>query len=707
MADIGGTARVTELPQRIDRQRGTARSGGDVPVLFWVLGLILAAYSISLIVRPNGDSWTWLDGWGVAGFELLAGVLVLVRGYLVPGERRIAWFLGAGMCSWALGDVAMTVETLGGAHAPVLGAAQIFWTGFYPPAYVGLMLLIRREVRKFSLANWLDGIVAGLGAAAVFAAFAFDGIAKAAGGGGLSVATNLIFPVGDVLLLIIVMAGAAILPAGQRKRWYVMGAAIAINATGDIFALFPNGIGATHAGFFFNSVAWPASLYLLSTSMWLRGVERDQPVRLDERPAGFVVPGVAAAAALLILFVGSLSHTGRVAAALAMATLVVAALRVGLALLHLRSLTETRHAQLEQAAALERASRQSLQEAVRTYSEFAAKVADGDLTAAVDSPDAEDLADLSVSLNQMVAGLADISTEVHGGVREMRLSTAEILAAVNQYNASASMQSEAIDATAATVNEVRLAADTTARKAGEVAARAQESVSVGDDGMRAVGAIAEAMEEIRTRVDGIANDVHTLSERTAQIGEITQTVRELADRSNLLALNANVEAARAGEHGKGFAVVAAEVRDLAVQSKAATTEVERMLSDIQQATSAAVQATVQGTKVVEKGLALTERAGNGIESLTETIRAAADAAQEIAASAHQQSIGMDHIAGSMANVSEITASEFLAGAERSHQAAKDLNELSEKLAALTQRYRVQSSTSLRDALDSSRPARAA
>ncbi|HUB75426.1 MAG TPA: methyl-accepting chemotaxis protein [Solirubrobacteraceae bacterium] len=679
--------------QGIERPRpgvadGQARHGG-VPLIFWVLGFVLAAYSISLIVRPNGETWTWLDGWGTALFELAGGLLVLLRGWVVPAERRIAWWLGAGMCAWAAGDFAMTAETLGGANAPVLGPAQILWACFYPPAYVGLMLLIRREVRKFSLANWLDGLVAGLGAAAVFAAFAFSGIAQAAGGGTLSVATNLVFPVGDLLLLILVMGGIAILPAGQRTRWYLIGAAIAINATGDIFALFPNGIGASHTGFFFNTVAWPASMYLVAAAIWLRGQHRDQPVELAERPAGFLVPGIAASASLVVLCAGAFSHSDRVGAALAMATLLVAAVRIGISLLHLRSLTDERHAELARAADVERASREALELAVDAYSRFAAKVAEGDLTVVVESDAAaQELRGLSDSLNRMVGGLADISTEVHAGVRDIRLSTTEILDAVNQYSGSAAQQSDAIQETSTTVNEVRMAADQTARKASDVAARAQESVSVGDDGMRAVRAIAEAMSEIRSRVDGIAADVLTLSERTAQIGEITKTVNDLADRSNLLALNASVEAARAGEHGRGFAVVATEVRDLAEQSKAATAEVERVLSEIQYATSAAVLATEQGTKVVERGLSLTEQAGSGIESLTETIRSAAYAAQEIATSAHQQSVGMDQIASAMGNVSEVTTSQFLAGAERSQRAAENLNGLSEKLAALTERYRV-------------------
>jgi methyl-accepting chemotaxis protein len=115
--------------------------------------------------------------------------------------------------------------------------------------------------------------------------------------------------------------------------------------------------------------------------------------------------------------------------------------------------------------------------------------------------------------------------------------------------------------------------------------------------------------------------------------------------------------------------------------------VEAILNDVRDATAAAVAASEQGTKVVDNGLSLTGRAGQGIQSLAETIREASGAAEQIAASAHQQSVGMDQIAEAMTNIDDGTA-QFLDGAQQSQRVAGDLNELSGKLAALTDRYRV-------------------
>jgi methyl-accepting chemotaxis protein len=343
--------------------------------------------------------------------------------------------------------------------------------------------------------------------------------------------------------------------------------------------------------------------------------------------------------------------------------------------------------QLIEASEKERELREGLQRAVAEYSQFATRVASGDLTASVAVNGAGDLQVLSENLNAMVAGLAEISGRVRGGVQEMRSATSEILAAVSQHTVSANEQSAAINETTATVDEVRAASEQAAEKANEVAEQAEISFEVSDQGTQAVATITNAMQEIRERVDAIARDILLLSEQTQQIGEITATVSDLADQSNILALNASIEAAKAGEHGKGFAVVATEVRNLAEQSKGATVQVRRILGDIQHATSAAVLATEQGTKVVEQGLELSSQAGERFLSLAETIREGSNAAKQIAASAQQQKVGMDQIAQAMKDINESTL-QFVAGAKQAQQAAEDLNELSRELDAVSERYQL-------------------
>jgi methyl-accepting chemotaxis protein len=335
----------------------------------------------------------------------------------------------------------------------------------------------------------------------------------------------------------------------------------------------------------------------------------------------------------------------------------------------------------------EREAKTSLQVAVADYASFAARVAEGDLTARLSPGGGNGLGTLAEHLNGMVVGLGDLSAQVRQGSTQIGQATAEILASVSQQTAGANQQSAAVSETSTTVEEVRASSEQAARQAKLVAEQAMTSVQVSDEGYEVVESIVGGMADIKDRVEAIAADILALSTQTQAIGDITALVNDLADQSNLLALNAAIEAAKAGEQGKGFAVVAQEVRNLAEQSKQATAQVRAILGDIQKATNAAVMATEQGTRVVETGMSLTTRAGEVIGQLSETIRVASDSAQRIVASAQEQNAGMDQIAQAMRDINRAT-SEFVAGAQQSRDTAEGLAGLARELQGLTDKYSV-------------------
>ena len=162
---------------------------------------------------------------------------------------------------------------------------------------------------------------------------------------------------------------------------------------------------------------------------------------------------------------------------------------------------------------------------------------------------------------------------------------------------------------------------------------------------------------------------------------------DLAEQSNLLAVNAAIEAARAGEEGKSFAVVAEEIKSLAEQSKQGTAQVRTILSDIQKATSAAVMAAEQGGKAVEAGAAQSSQTRETIVALAASVAQAAQAAAQIAASSQQQMVGVDQVALAMENIKQSSA-ENAASTQQVETAARNLSEVGQRLQELVARYKV-------------------
>src|SRR5690606_25164132 len=165
------------------------------------------------------------------------------------------------------------------------------------------------------------------------------------------------------------------------------------------------------------------------------------------------------------------------------------------------------------------------------------------------------------------------------------------MASTSQVAATASETATAVAETTTTVEEVKQTTQLASQKARHVSDTAQKATGIAQSGLIAVDNTIEGMAKIQEQMELIADTVVKLSEQSAAIGEIVATVTDLAEQSNLLAVNAAIEAARAGEHGKGFAVVAQEVKSLSDQSKQATTQVRSILNDVQKAIGSAVMAT--------------------------------------------------------------------------------------------------------------------
>jgi methyl-accepting chemotaxis protein len=284
--------------------------------------------------------------------------------------------------------------------------------------------------------------------------------------------------------------------------------------------------------------------------------------------------------------------------------------------------------------------------------------------------------------------LQHILAQVNGAADSLSSATTEILAATSQQVSGASEQSTAVTQTTTTVDEVRTIAEQSVIRGQEVTGASQLMVEVSRAGQQAVQDTIGSMGQIKTQVEGIAENILALAEQTLQIGEIIATVNDIAAQSNILALNASVEAARAGEHGKGFAVVAAEVRNLAEQSKQATAQIKGILSDIQKATNTTAMATEEGAKRVEAGAQLAAQAGEAIAQLARAIEESAQAAAQMVAGGRQQAAGVEQIAVAIQSINQASV-QSLGSTRQTEMAARELNDLARSLTEIVKQHQAE------------------
>jgi diguanylate cyclase (GGDEF)-like protein len=308
-----------------------------------VLAILMVAYLISLLMRSDSQQWTWLDGWSVCGFELVASLLCISRGFVTRTRQTVPFALGTALLMWSTGDVALTVQSLGRANAPMLSVADIFYFMFYPLAYVACVTLFGRALHRINQPNWLDGIVAGGGASAVCAAFAFHSIHHFTGGTMTATAVNLAFPIGDFLLLLFVFGGTAMLASHGSRQWFLLATGFTVIVIGDTFNLVQTAGQNSALATDVNALAWPLAILLLSLSVWV-------PARFTnpmKRPRlhGFILMGISSTSSLAVLVRGTLSQTSRIAIGLAVGTILVLVLRLTISARRLRLITEERHLQ--------------------------------------------------------------------------------------------------------------------------------------------------------------------------------------------------------------------------------------------------------------------------------------------------------------------------------------------------------------------------
>jgi methyl-accepting chemotaxis protein len=313
------------------------------------------------------------------------------------------------------------------------------------------------------------------------------------------------------------------------------------------------------------------------------------------------------------------------------------------------------------------------------------QVAKGDLTTVVTPRSEKDT--VGNAFAQMLAILRELTGQMQEATDNINRANNNISSATAEQAATVSEQVASVAETSSTVEEVRQTAQQSVERVQLVSEMATNTFKLAENGLDAVKKTEEGMLSLKDQVRHIAETILSLSEQTLQIGEIIATVNDIADQSNLLALNAAMEAARAGEAGRGFAVVAGEVRNLAEQSRQATAQVSSILSEIQKAANTAVMVTEKGTKSAETGVELAQSTGDSIRVIREHAQQVVAAAEQIAASARQQLAGMDQITRAMENIN-LGATQTQKGMQQVDQTAQNLNDLARQLISIVQQFKI-------------------
>jgi methyl-accepting chemotaxis protein len=227
----------------------------------------------------------------------------------------------------------------------------------------------------------------------------------------------------------------------------------------------------------------------------------------------------------------------------------------------------------------------------------------------------------------------------------------------------------------------------TSKNADNATAAAKNAGNIAKEGGKVVDETVKGMIRIADVVKKSAETVQALGKSSDQIGEIVQVIDDIADQTNLLALNAAIEAARAGEQGRGFAVVADEVRKLAERTTKATKEIAGMIKQIQKDTGDAVVSMQQGTVEVENGKQLADKAGKSLKEIIHGSDEVVDIITQVATASQEQSAAAEQISQNIEAISNVTH-ESATGIQQIARASEDLNRLTSDLQNLVSNFKI-------------------
>ena len=314
------------------------------------------------------------------------------------------------------------------------------------------------------------------------------------------------------------------------------------------------------------------------------------------------------------------------------------------------------------------------------------KIALGDLTADI-KVKAGDTSSLMAATSRMQTSLRKMVGDLKENAEGVASAAAQLAATSSQVATATAYQSEAASAMAAAVEEMTVSINHVSDSAREAHSVTAETGELSQQGKRVIEDTVAEMQQISKTVGEASGTIQAVGESSQKISSIVQVIKDVADQTNLLALNAAIEAARAGEQGRGFAVVADEVRKLAERTAQATTEISGMIDAVQRSANASVGTMQQAVSRVEQGLDLAQKASDSMLGISGGSQKVVAAVNEISNALKEQSAAANDIAANVEKIAEMSE-ENSAATREAADTAHQLEELAARTRAAVSEFRV-------------------
>ena len=267
---------------------------------------------------------------------------------------------------------------------------------------------------------------------------------------------------------------------------------------------------------------------------------------------------------------------------------------------------------------------------VNQLQQATSRLADGELATRVHLANEDELGIVAQSFNKMAEELSALISQTHNSADHVNKACIAVTGMTDRVSSSSQIQTDQAAIAARSISQLNEIVKDVAAKAEEAVAAAVEANQVSNEGQRIVGNSVAGINAVARTIADSAKTIEVLGQQSEEIGTILQVIRDIAEQTNLLALNAAIEAARAGEQGRGFAVVADEVRKLAERTSGATTEISAIIAAIQNGTKQAVTAMKSGEKQVGESVSLANQSGESLVHIDRSVNTVLIMIQHIA-----------------------------------------------------------------------------